>query len=167
MIPAGTTVTIRMINGVNSVRNLPGQRFNASVDAPVVIGGRVVIPRGAPAQVLLDNVEQAGHIEGHASIGLELVSLVFGGYNYSVHSYLFEQQGASRGKESAAVIGGAAAAGAVIGGIIGHGKGAAAGAAAGAGAGAGAQYATKGPVLVIPAETRINFVLRKPIKVIQ
>jgi eukaryotic-like serine/threonine-protein kinase len=167
MIPAGTMVTIRMINPVNSARNRPGQRFNASVDAPVVLGGRVVIPRGAPAQVLLDNVEQAGHIEGHAAIGLELVSLVFGGYNYSVHSYLFEQQGASRGKDSAGVIGGAAAAGAVIGGILGHGKGAAAGAAAGAGAGVGAQYATKGPVLLIPPETRINFVLRKPIKVIQ
>ncbi len=165
-IPAGTVLTIRMIGSVNSVRSKPGDRFAASVDAPLFAAGRVLIPRGAPAQVLLDNVEQAGHIQGHAAIGLELVSLVFGGRNYAVHSYLFEQEGASRGKESAAVIGGAAAAGAVIGGLVGHGRGAAVGAAAGAGAGTGAQYATKGPVLVIPPETRINFTLRKPVRIV-
>ena len=166
VIPVGTPVTVRMVSSVDSSRNRPGERLDASVDEPVVVGGSIVVPRGAPARVVLANSAQAGHIEGRSSISLELVALVFGGYNYPVRSSLFEQQGASRGKRSAEVIGGTAAAGAVIGGIFGHGKGAAAGAAAGAGAGTGVQYASNAAPVVIPSETRITFTTRTPINVV-
>ena len=167
MIPAGTPVAVRMIAGIDSSRSRIGEKFDASVDEPVMLGGAVVIPRGATARVALVNATQSGHIEGRPTISLELVALVFGGRSYAVRSNLFEEQGASRGKRSAEVIGGAAAAGAAIGGIFGHGKGAVTGAAAGAAAGTGVQYATKGAGVVIPSETRINFTLRTPINVAQ
>ncbi len=163
VIPAGTVVTVRMIDNVDSGRDHSGQRFEASVDAPVVIGGRTVIKRGAVARLVLTNVAQAGHIEGRSEVKLELVSISINGASYAVRSSLFAKQGASRGKRSAAVIGGGAAVGATIGGIFGHKKGAAVGAVSGAGAGTAAQMATKGQAVTIPSETRIEFTLRTPI----
>ncbi len=167
VIPAGTPVAVRMIASIDSSHSRLGDRFDASVDEPVVLGGTAVIPRGATARVALVNATQAGHIEGRPTVSLELVALIFGGRSYAVRSNLFEEQGASRGRRSAEVIGGAAAAGAAIGGIFGHGKGAVTGAAAGAAAGTGVQYATKGPGVVVPSETRINFMLRTPINLVQ
>jgi hypothetical protein len=162
-IPAGTPVIVRLIDNVDSSRDRTGQRFAASVDAPVVIGGRTMIARGAGARVVLINVTQAGAIQGRSEIKLELVSLAINGSNYVVRSNLFDQQGIPRGKQSAKVIAGGAAVGAAIGGIFGKGKGAAAGAGAGAGAGAAAQAASKAPPVIVPAETRIKFTLRTPI----
>ncbi|HTS51092.1 MAG TPA: protein kinase [Bryobacteraceae bacterium] len=167
VIPAGTPVAVRMIASIDSSHSRLGEKFDASVDEPVMLGGTAVIPRGATARVELVNATQSGHIEGRPTVSLELVALVFAGRSYAVRSNLFQEQGSSRGKRSAEVIGGAAAAGAAIGGIFGHGKGAVTGAAAGAAAGTGVQYATKGPGVVIPSETRINFTLRTPINVAQ
>jgi len=154
-----------MIGAIDSSVNAAGQRFDASVDLPVLAFGKVAIPRGAPAQVQLESVSSAGRLKGRAAVVLELVSLTFGGYNYPAHSYLFEQQGLSKGRRSAAIIGGATAAGAAVGGIFGHGKGAAEGAGAGAAAGTGAAVASGAPAVVVPAETRISFTLRSPIHV--
>jgi hypothetical protein len=163
VIPAGTPVMIRMIDSIDTSRNRAGQRFAASIDSPVVVRGRVVIPRGATARVLLTNSSQAGHIEGRSAVSLELVSVSIHGVSYPVRSNLFTQQGSSRGKRSAVVIGGGAAVGAAIGGIFGRKRGAAEGAVAGAGAGTGAQLLTKAEVITIPSETRIDFVLQSPI----
>ena len=96
-------------------------------------------------------------------VHLELVSISISGIPYVVRSNLFSKEGASRGKRSAALIGGGAAVGAAIGGIFGRGKGAAIGAASGAGAGAATQAATKAPPVSVPSETRIIFTLRTAI----
>ena len=163
-IAAGTIITVRMIGAIDSSVNATGQQFDASVDLPVLAFGKVAVPRGAPALVQLQSVDSAGRLKGRPSVVLELVALTFGGFNYPVHSYLFQQLGLSKGKRSAAIIGGAAAAGAAVGGVFGHGKGAAEGVASGAAAGTGAAIAS-GPAVVVPAETRISFTLRAPIRV--
>jgi hypothetical protein len=66
-------------------------------------------------------------------------------------------------KRDAAIIGGGAGVGAVIGAIAGGGKGAATGAAIGGGAGTGTVLATRGDDLHYPPESRLNFVLSKPV----
>jgi predicted Ser/Thr protein kinase len=162
-IPAGTPVMIRMIDGIDTSRDRAGQRFAASIDSPVVVRGRVVIPKGANARVLLANSSQAGHIEGRSAVSLQLISVSIRGVAYPVRSSSYVKQGSSRGKRSAVVIGGGAAVGAAIGGIFGRKKGAAEGAAAGAGAGTGAQLLTKPEAITIPSETRIDFILHSPI----
>ncbi len=167
VIPAGTLLTVRMIDNIDSSRDTPGRRFQASVDEPVAAGGRIAIPRGATAGLVMTNVSQAGHIQGRNAIALELVTLMIGRNIYTVRSSVFEKEGASRGKRSAEVIGGSAAVGALVGGLVGHGKGAAVGAAAGAGAGTGAQYMTNAAPVIIAPETRINFTLRTPVSINQ
>jgi predicted Ser/Thr protein kinase len=162
-IPAGTPLMIRMIDSIDTSRDRAGQSFAASIDSPVVVRGRVVIPRGANARVLLANASQAGHIEGRSAVRLQLISVSIHGAAYPVRSSSYVRQGSSRGKRSAAIIGGGAALGAAIGGIFGRKKGAAGGAVAGAGAGTGAQLMTKAEVITVPSETRIDFILHSPI----
>jgi hypothetical protein len=164
-IPSGTVVTIRMIDSIDSSRNHAGDLFAASVESPVVVENRVVIPRGSDARVRLVEAASAGHIQGRSELKLELAELSFSGSTYTVQSGYYEQSGASRGRRSAETIGGGAGLGALIGAIAGRGKGAAIGAAIGAGAGTAAQAATHGQQVKIPSETKIDFTLKAPISV--
>ncbi len=164
-IPAGTVVTVRMIDGIDSAKNQPGEEFAASVDAPVVIADHVVIRKGADARVRLVQAKSAGRMTGQSELQVELVGLAVGNQTFAVESSEYQTKGASRGKRTAATVGGGAALGGLIGAIAGKGKGAAIGAAVGAGAGTAVQAATKGQQVQIPAETKLEFALAAPITV--
>ncbi len=164
-IPAGTVITVRMIDEIDSSRNRPGEELAATVDHPIVVGDRVVIPRDADARVRLVESRSAGHMTGRSELELELSKVAFGGNTYTAESSIYRQQGASRGKRTAETVGGGAALGALIGAIAGKGKGAAIGAAVGAGAGTAAEAATHGQQVRIPSETKLDFVLKVPITV--
>jgi hypothetical protein len=71
--------------------------------------------------------------------------------------------GQSRTGQTAKVVGGTAALGAIIGAIAGGGRGAAIGAGAGAGAGTAIQVLTKGTRVRVPSETRLTFTLQQRI----
>lgn len=164
-IPTGTVVSVRMIDGIDSSRNRPGEEFAASIDVPVVVNDRVVIPRGSDARVRLVQARSAGHMTGRSELQVELVQLTVNGTTYNIQSGIHEQVGASRGKRTAETVGGGAALGALIGAIAGKGKGAAIGAGVGAAAGTGVQMATHGEQVKIPSETKIDFTLKSPVTV--
>jgi hypothetical protein len=82
-----------------------------------------------------------------------------------VNTDQWTRTGASRGKNTAAKVGGGAALGAIIGAIAGGGKGAAIGAGVGAGAGTGAQAVTHGEQIVVKPETLLTFGLKSPVTV--
>jgi hypothetical protein len=164
-IPANTIVSVRTIDGVDSSKDRTGQVFKASLDAPVVVDEKVVIPTGATAYLKLVNASSAGRMTGRSELTLALVNVVFQGKTYSLNSSDVKQSGASRGKRTAATVGGGAALGALIGAIAGGGKGAAIGAGVGAGAGTGVQVFTKGQQVKIPSETRLDFTLESPFEV--
>ncbi len=161
-VPAGSTITVRMIDGVDSKVNTTGQVFKASLDAPIVVDDRVIVPKGADVYVKLVNASSAGKIKGRSELTLDIQSIIFQGRTYNVSTSDVKQAGASRGKRSAATIGGGAVLGALIGGLAGGGKGAAIGAGVGAGAGTGVQVFTKGQQIKIPSETRLDFTLEQP-----
>jgi len=164
-IPAGTTITVRMIDGIDSSQNRPGEEFSATIDAPVVVDERVIIRRGADARVRLRQSASAGRMTGRSELEVELVGLAAGDQTYAVETSVVEKAGASRGKRTAATVGGGAALGGLIGAIAGKGKGAAIGAAVGAGAGTAVQAATKGEQVQIPPETKLDFTLKAPLTV--
>ena len=95
-VPAGTMVTIRLLGNIDSRRDRTGQRFEASVDLPVVIGGRIMIPQGAGARLVLNNFG--------SQVRLELVSISVNGINHILRSNIFEKQGIIRGKPAPFVI---------------------------------------------------------------
>ena len=162
-IPAGTVVTIRMIDNIDSSRNRPGEEFAASLDSPIVVGDRVVASRGVDARVRLVDAKSAGHIEGRSELQLELINVTINGVPYATKSGYYEQHGGSRGTRTAETVGGGAVLGALLGGILGHGKGAAIGSVAGAGAGTAVQVSTKGQQVKVPAETKLDFTLKDPV----
>lgn len=164
-IPQGTAVTIRLIDPVDTEKHKEGDTFRASLDSPIVIEDKTVIPKNADVEARLVSAKSAGHFAGSSEIVLVLTKITVGEKTYDVQTGEFSKQGASRGKRSAAVIGGGAAVGAVIGAIAGGGKGAAIGAAAGAGTGTGVQALTKSQQIKLPAETLLEFQLKAPLTV--
>ena len=164
-IPAGTVVTIRMVDSIDSSRNQAGEEFAATLDSPIVVDDHAVVSRGADARVRLAQAKSAGTMTGQSQLQLELVALTINGVSYPTKSGYYEQHGGSRGRRTAETVGGGAVLGALIGGIIGHGKGAAIGSVAGAGAGTAVQVSTKGQQVKVPAETKLDFTLKDPVSV--
>jgi hypothetical protein len=164
-VPANTIVTVRTIDSIDSKTNHAGEVFKASLDAPIVADDKVIVPAGADAYIKLVSASSAGRMTGRSELGLELSGIVFQGKTYNVVSSDVKQSGASRGKRTAATIGGGAALGALIGAVAGGGKGAAIGAAVGGGAGTGVQVFTKGQQVKIPSETRLDFTLQQPVEI--
>jgi hypothetical protein len=158
-IPAGTVITVRMIDPVDSSVNQMGETFRASLDEPIVVNGTTVATRDADVTTKLVSVEEAGRMTGRSELALVLLDITINGRRYEVSSEEVLQAGSSRGAQTAKRVGGLAAVGAVIGAIAGGGKGAAQGAAAGAGAGAAIQIMTKGAKVQVPAESRLEFTL--------
>lgn len=164
-IPSGSTMTIRMIDSVDSSVNQPGEIFHASLDQPLVVGDRVAVPRGADVYVRLVSASSAGRMTGKSELRLELVKLEFQGQSYPLVSSTYSLNGASRGKDTAKKVGAGAVLGTLIGAIAGGGKGAAIGAGVGAAGGGVYQGATHGKQVRIPSETKLDFQLEQPVTV--
>ncbi|HWP84796.1 MAG TPA: hypothetical protein VNN17_06375, partial [Terriglobia bacterium] len=110
-LPAGTVLTVRMIDPVDSSVHQTGETFRASLDEPVLVNGRTMIPRGASVTTKLVEVEQAGRISGRSELALILYDITVNGRKYEITTEEVSQQGASRGAQSAQRIGGLAAIG--------------------------------------------------------
>ena len=165
-VDAGTTFSVRMLDSVDSDRNQAGDTFRATLDQPIVVDGKTVIPANADVQGRVVDLASAGHFKGKSQLALELTRVTYSGHSYSIQTNQWSKEGGSRGVRTAETVGGGAALGAIIGGIAGGGKGAAIGAAVGAGAGTGVQAATKGQQIHVPPETVLNFRLQQPITVV-
>lgn len=164
-IPAGTSVRVQMIDGVDSSVNHTGDMFHASLASPIVVDNQIVVPVGTDVYLKLVNAKSAGHMTGKSELALELARMEFQGKSYALSSSDYTQTGSSRGKRTAETVGGGAAIGALLGAVIGGGKGAAIGAATGAGAGGVVQGVTKGEQIQIPSETKLDFSLEQPVEV--
>jgi hypothetical protein len=155
---------IRTSAEINTERNRVGDVFDASLDEALVAGDRTVFPRGTTVKGKIAYARESGKISGQPQLILELTDLISDGRSFMLRTSDYQEVGASRGKRTAATVGGTAALGAIIGAIAGGGTGAAVGAASGAAVGTGVQVLTKGEVLRIPAETILEFKLESPLK---
>jgi len=164
-VPAGTLLSVRMLDPIDSDKNQVGDRFRATLDTPIVIEDRVVIPANADIEGRVIELASAGRFKGKSQLALELTRVSYSGHTYTIQTNQWTKAGSSRGKRTAATIGGGAAVGAIIGAIAGGGKGAAIGAAAGAGAGTGVQAVTKGEQIRVAPEQVLNFRLEQPVTV--
>ena len=163
-LPAGTKFVIRMIDAVDSERNLVGQTFAASLDEPVMIDGQRIIPRGADVVVKLVDDKESGKLTGRTILTLDLMSVKVNGRMVDTNTQTVTEQSSSRGARTAKVAGGTAVLGTIVGAIAGGGKGAAIGLGSGAAVGAGAEILTKGQRVRIPSETRLTFVLENDVR---
>jgi hypothetical protein len=156
-VPAGTQLSVRLNDPLDSERNQVGDSFHGSLSAPIMVDGDTVIPSGADVVGRVANVQSAGRFAGNSLLTLELTSLSVNGRTYGLQTNQWTRSGKGEGKNTATKVGVGTAAGAILGGIIGGGKGAAIGAATGAGAGTGVSAAKKGEQIKLGPEAVLNF----------
>jgi len=164
-IPAGQSLLIRMIDGVDSSKNHVGDIFHASLETDLTVGDTIVARKGTDVYGRLAESKKSGNFTGKSELQLELTRVVIDGKDYPVVSSDYTLQGKGQGSSTAKKVGVGAVAGTIIGAIAGGGKGAAIGAAAGGATGAGVQVLTKGAQVKIPSETLLEFRLQQPVSV--
>jgi hypothetical protein len=168
VLPVGTELSVQTNETIDGSTAADGQTFDANVTESVRdTDGKVVIPAGAKAQVIIKSLTQGGKIRGQSDLVLDLSAVSIDGRQYALSTSDLEKQGrAGLGKNtrSAEFLGGGAAIGGIVGALLGGGKGAAIGAGAGAGGGALAQAVTRGSIRV-EAETILVFKLDMPLRV--
>lgn len=164
LVPAGTHLVVRMIDGIDSNQNKVGDTFQATLEEPLIVNSTQVAPKGATVYGKLEQVKSAGRVMGQSELRLALTGIVLNGATYNITTGDYNVQGKSRGKQTAERAGIGAALGGIIGAIAGGGKGAAIGAGVGAGAGTATQVLTHGQQVHVPSETVLNFTLQQPVQ---
>jgi hypothetical protein len=156
-LPAGTEITIQLIDSIDSEKNNAGDEFRASLDSPIKLGDVIFAPKGADATVGLVAEKDSGKLTGKTELAVQLLSFAVDGKMVPVHTASVTERSSSRGARTAKTAVAAGAVGAIIGALAGGGRGAAIGAGAGGAVGASSQVFRKGQRVLIPSETFLTF----------
>ena len=165
IVPAGTRLSVRTIDAIDSAKNHVGDRFEASLEEPLTVDGKVVLTKGASVYGRLEEAKTSGTFTGRSELRLALTEIVVNGQTVPLVSREYELSGKSRGASTAKRTVGGAAVGTIIGALAGGGKGAAIGAGVGSAAGAGSEIITKGDQVKVPSETLLDFTLQDSVSV--
>lgn len=164
-IPAGTRISVRTIDSIDSAKNHVGDRFQASLEESLWVDGNMVVPKGADVYGRLEESKETGTFTGRSQLKLQLTGIVVNGQTLPLVTGEYEVSGKSKGESTAKRTVGGAAIGSIIGALAGGGKGAAIGAGTGAGVGAGSEIITKGDQVKIPSETLLDFTLQQSVTI--
>ena len=164
-VPAGTRISIRTIDTIDSAKNHVGDRFQASLEEPLIINGNTVVAKGADVYGRLAESKESGTFTGKSQLQLELTGIVVNGQTVPIVTGEYEVSGKSKTASTAKRIVGGAAVGTIIGALAGGGKGAAIGAGVGGGVGAGSETITKGDQVKVPSETLLDFTLQQEVSI--
>ena len=162
-VPAGTQMSVRMIDGIDSAENQIGDKFHATLEEALVVDGATVVDKGSDVWGRLTQAKEAGRVSGASELRLELTELVVNGKSVPLVTGEYSAKGEARGGNTAKKAATGAAIGAVIGAIAGGGKGAAIGAGVGGAAGTSINVVTKGEQVKVPSETVLEFRLMQPV----
>jgi len=141
---------VRLVDGLSSERNAPGDSFDATLDKEVVADGFVIAERGARVEGRVVAVDRAKE-RSSAALALELTTLhTSDGQTVAIQTDgYFKHADPPQVNNTTKIAGGA---------II----GAAIGAGVGGGAGAGDVLLTRRPV-ELPSESLVTFRLKIPV----
>jgi len=160
-VPAGMTITVRMLDGVDSSVNYSGETFRATVEEPLMVDGKTLVPKGAEAIGRLVTVERAGRFQGRPALTMELTALNFEGQSVAIQTSSHQETGQSQTKRTMILAGGGAVLGTVISVIAGGGI--LLGSNVGGAAGTAIQAVRGGKDLRVPPEALMTFTLQSPI----
>jgi hypothetical protein len=165
IIAAGTRISVRTVDSIDSNKSQVGDRFQASLEEPLMADGNEVAAKGSDVYGRLAESKESGTFTGRSQLRLELTGIVVNGQTVPVVTGEYELTGKSRGASTAKRTVGGAAVGSIIGALAGGGKGAAIGAGVGAGVGAGSEIITKGDQVKVPSETLLDFTLQQDVSI--
>ncbi|HWR54559.1 MAG TPA: hypothetical protein VN428_25850 [Bryobacteraceae bacterium] len=164
-VPAGAVLRVRVDQALDTEKNDTGDKFTATLEEPVVVDGRVAIPKGTRFEGSITTAESSGRLSGKGVLTVKLDSFELNGKKHNITSTTATRVTDGHTKRDIGIIGGSAAAGAAIGAVTGGGKGAAIGAGAGAAAGTGVAAATGKQDVEVPAETVMVFTLQEAVDI--
>lgn len=164
VVPAGTRIEVRLSQRLDTRRSRDGDRFHASLDAPVVVGDHVVLPKGTAFLGRVVMAKPSGRFKGRPVLGLTLESFQLHGATYRIATAENDRTSSGHKKRNAVFIGGGSGLGAAVGAVAG-GTGALIGAGVGAAAGTAGAFITGRRDVKLPAETPLVFSLRSSVVV--
>jgi hypothetical protein len=166
-IPAATTITVALDDGVGSATSHADDPVRAHVTHPVSIDGVVVVPTGSNMSGAVVEAVRSGRVKGlaHVAIRFDKLRPAADGETYTMRTSQITRTAQSEKKKDAAKIGIGAGAGAAVGALLGGGKGAAIGAGVGAGGGAAYVMSTRGQEISIAPGATLAVKLMEPMKV--
>lgn len=163
-VPRDTPLYVRVDESLDTRRNRPGDRFQATLYRDLAVKGSTVLPAGTVIVGHVTAASASGRMKGRAVLALTLDAIRMEGGERRIYTNTVERVSDSHKKRNIGFIGGGAGLGAAIGAIAGGGKGAAIGALAGGGAGTATAAATGKKDVGVAAETAMTFRLESPIR---
>jgi hypothetical protein len=164
-VPAETPLEVLLDGSLSSDKSAAGDKFEASLAAPLVVDGTTVLEKGTRFHGRVVAAEGSGRVKGLASLTLVLTDVVHDGKTTPITTKNWAMEAKSTKKKDAAKIGIGAGIGTAIGAIAGGGSGAAKGAAIGGGAGTGVVLATKGDEVELGPEAKLKFTVEKTFEI--
>jgi len=114
LVPAGTTFRVRTDEVIDVDSTQAGMKFRGTLDDPLMIGGTVVVPRGADVVIVAAKVAQGGKFKGSDLVQLKVNSVVVGQRAYPVVTSIAETKSGGEGKKTTRKIAGGTGLGAII-----------------------------------------------------
>jgi hypothetical protein len=166
-IPAATTITVTLDEGVGSATSHVDDPVRAHVTRAVSVNGIVAVPVGSNLSGAVVAAERSGRVKGraHVAVRFDKIRPAANGETYTMRTAEITREAPGEKKKDATKIGIGAGAGAAIGALLGGGKGAAIGAGVGAGGGTAYVMSTRGQEVSIARGATLTVRLTEPIKV--
>lgn len=164
-VPTGTKLEVSLARDLATDKDQPGDAWEGSLAADVVVDGKLVWSAGSPARGVVTQSAAAGRLSsGKGALGIRLTEVAGVGIDADTHVVV----ATAKGERNAKYIGGGAALGALVGLLSdkkNQGDHALGGAAIGAAAGTAVAAGTADTVIRIPASKPVAFSLAAPEKV--
>ena len=154
VVPAGTSIMVRMSTSVDSKKHGTGHRFTARLEADLVANNVVVAPRGATVYGIVAEAKQSGRARGSSSLELTFTDIMINNQMKPIVTTDVKAVTESTGKSTVSRTARLAA----VGGLANGSKGA----KNAAKFGLGVSLLTSGNSLNIPAGTMLEFRLMAP-----
>ena len=157
IIPAGTPITVRLQQRLSSATAVPGERFEAVIDEPVMVGNQMVLPVGAPVEGHVTIARRSGRLHHPGQLALTLDRVTVDQQIVNLTTARVSARGGSHKKRNWGWIGGGSGGGALIGALAAGGKGALIGGGIGAVAGTTTAFITGKKDVTFGNERRLQF----------
>ena len=164
VIPAGTSITVRLQQGLSSASAASGQRFEAVLEQPLVSRDRVVVPAGTPVEGHVVAAHRSGRLRHPGRLALTLDSIVMNEHAVPLTTSEVIARGGSHKKRNLGWIGGGTGGGALIGALAAGGKGALIGSGVGAAAGTTTAFVTGKKDVRFGSERVLRFRLEQEVR---
>jgi type IV secretory pathway VirB10-like protein len=164
VLPEGTELTLVLEEPLSSTASHPGDPVTARVERATSEDGRIVLPGGTVLQGRVSDARPSGRVSGRARVAVDFDRIVVRGRTHELDASPIVAEAPGEGSRDAKVVGGSAAAGAILGAIADGKKGAVRGAVIGAGAGGAAVLITKGREIEMPAGSRWTVRVRNSVR---